>query len=48
MSEYRLYDKDGQVIIKAILLPIARHLPSSGVKWASPTMESLKNNCSTP
>ena len=32
MSDYRLYDKDGQVIIKAILPPIARQLPSSGVK----------------
>ena len=32
MSDYRLYDKDGQVITKAILPPIARHLPNSGVK----------------
>ena len=32
MSDYRLYDKDGQVITKAILPPIARHLQSSGVK----------------
>ena len=32
MSDYRLYDKDGEVITKAILPPIARHLPNSGVK----------------
>ena len=48
MFDYRLYDKDGQVITKAILPPIARHLTSLGLKWALPTMEPLKNNFSTP
>ena len=32
MSDYRLYDKDGQAITKAILPPIVWHLPYSGVK----------------
>ncbi len=32
MSDYWLYDKDGQVITKTILPSIARHFQNSGVK----------------